>query len=1236
MINISDFKSAEDAAAFLADENAASKLVKLSKQQLKWILTYMGQTFGSKASKVSLVQLANAAILNASLSTLEEDELGDNVDDGGESSGDEVGESVDEGAVVSVIEGGSAVSESVKPKTVSQVPLSKDEQFIDDAAARVELLKLKIEWEREKMQLEKEAERERMQLEREAERERMQLEREVEREKMHIEREVERERARERELERERQREKENHELEMARLKSQRADRSDESNFKISEALPLVPECNEGLITDFFNAFERVAETMSWPTGYWSLLVQRRLRGKGLKAYNTLSLEDSNDYEKVKLAVLRAYELVPEAYRQRFRQLTKDPRQTFAEFASLKKEYFCRWLEATKANDVTSIKEIILLEDFKNYVSRELRLHLEEMKVKSLYEAAQISDEYVLTHKTSGLNYKPIHFNKTSSTSYFKSNAKVQKSSGQNKSSSYLANISCYACGEKGHLSAKCPKKSVNKKSVTFVSSSSVEMSLSEVPEIFRNHVRKIHVSDPANPDETWPVVALRDTGSAQTMILREALPKGFKVQGREFILLCGYPDGMSTSPLEVLKLTLPHGNILGPLAIVDKLPIAGVQCIVGNDFDKGIVSGWPIMVSSPPAEAEVAVLTRAQVKNRVDHDSLENLFSNNSNEVRQEMKLVNSPDIDFSRGNLIKQQSQDPSLEQFRQELLDNIPEEITKPCVFLKDRVMYRRSRNKQEPASEGNFLDQIIVPSTFRHEILKRSHDDFFSGHMGIYKTMKRVSKNFFWPHMKQDISRYIKGCKECQKIGRPNQPIPKAPLQPIPICPEPFSEIIIDIVGPLPRTKSGNQYLLTMIDRMSRYPEAIPVRSIHTPVILKHLLNFFTKVGLPKVVQSDRGSNFTSRLFRTRMKEWCIKHTTSTPYHPESQGALERFHQTFKTILTKYCSDNPVRWDDFVPYVLYAIRSAPSETLGLSPFQIVFGHSIRGPLEVLREVWEEDPQQEDFLHNLSTTYENLHQAWQLVTKNMEKSQRSMKETYDRKSVKRSFNIGDKVLILLPVVGQLKAKYQGPYKIVGKKGDLTYIVETPDRRKSHTSCHINMLKLFCEQQSPVMVTKVHRDESKREECRKSFTRIKAVLTSYPILQSPDFDKPFKMATDASDIGVGAVLIQEDSTGTDHPVAFFSRKLNQAQKRYSTIEKEALGLLLAYEHFEVYLSSCKVPIKIFTDHNPITFINKFKNKNKRLTRWSLYFQDKNIEIHHVKGKQNVVPDVLSRIPVV
>ena len=132
--------------------------------------------------------------------------------------------------------------------------------------------------------------------------------------------------------------------------------------------------------------------------------------------------------------------------------------------------------------------------------------------------------------------------------------------------------------------------------------------------------------------------------------------------------------------------------------------------------------------------------------------------------------------------------------------------------------------------------------------------------------------------------------------------------------------------------------------------------------------------------------------------------------------------------------------------------------------------------------------------------------------------------------------------------------------------------------------------------------------------------------------MLRSPNFKEPFELAIDASDVGVGAVLSQKDPEGTVHPVAYFSKKLTGPQTRYSTIEKETLGLILALEHFEVYLSGSCAPIKVFTDHNPLKFINKFKNKNQRLVRWSIFLQEWNLEICHIPGSENRVPDALSR----
>ena len=132
-----------------------------------------------------------------------------------------------------------------------------------------------------------------------------------------------------------------------------------------------------------------------------------------------------------------------------------------------------------------------------------------------------------------------------------------------------------------------------------------------------------------------------------------------------------------------------------------------------------------------------------------------------------------------------------------------------------------------------------------------------------------------------------------------------------------------------------------------------------------------------------------------------------------------------------------------------------------------------------------------------------------------------------------------------------------------------------------------------------------------------------------------APDFDKCIKLAVDASDVGIGAVLLEEDNNSIDHPVCYFSKKFNKHQKKYSTIEKECLAFILAIQQFEVYLTSSTSPIVVFSVHNPLSFLHKlkiYKNKNQRLLRWSLLLQEFNLDIRHIKGKDNIIPDALSR----
>lgn len=114
------------------------------------------------------------------------------------------------------------------------------------------------------------------------------------------------------------------------------------------------------------------------------------------------------------------------------------------------------------------------------------------------------------------------------------------------------------------------------------------------------------------------------------------------------------------------------------------------------------------------------------------------------------------------------------------------------------------------------------------------------------------------------------------------------MPPAPLRPIPAIGEPFERVLVDCVGPLPRTKSGSQYILTIMCVATRFPEAIPLRKITAKSVTKALIKFFTTFGLPKTVQTDQGSNFLFRIFQNVLKALKVSHVVSSAYNPESQS------------------------------------------------------------------------------------------------------------------------------------------------------------------------------------------------------------------------------------------------------------------------------------------------------------------------------------------------------------
>lgn len=248
------------------------------------------------------------------------------------------------------------------------------------------------------------------------------------------------------------------------------------------------------------------------------------------------------------------------------------------------------------------------------------------------------------------------------------------------------------------------------------------------------------------------------------------------------------------------------------------------------------------------------------------------------------------------------------------------------------------------------------------------------------LGITKTYQQILKYFFWPGLKSDVAKFCRSCHVFQIAGKPNQVIPPAPLHPIPAIGEPFDRIIIDCAGPLPKTKSGNQYLLTIMCAATRFPEAIPLRTITANSVVKGLTKFFSTFSPPRIIQTDQGTNFTSKLFKQVLETLDVQHAVSSPYHPESEGALERWHQTLKSMLRKYCLETANSWDEGIPYIVFAAREAVQESLGFSPAALVFGHTPRGPMKLLQEklLSSASSPQKNILDYVSKFRERLHRA------------------------------------------------------------------------------------------------------------------------------------------------------------------------------------------------------------------------------------------------------------------
>lgn len=264
------------------------------------------------------------------------------------------------------------------------------------------------------------------------------------------------------------------------------------------------------------------------------------------------------------------------------------------------------------------------------------------------------------------------------------------------------------------------------------------------------------------------------------------------------------------------------------PVAISSALPIQGIVLLMGNDIAGGKVTPTlevldsvqcveSLQVTQPhPNPFPVCVVTHAQAcKNEGNVSLLDSVlmsvFSGDT-ELEEgagketEISPDNAPPV--TRGRLCAAQRADPTLKTCFSNVVSADKASSEKVAYLVDKEVLVRKWTPSVAVDSDWNATYQVVVPAMYRQHVLSVAHESKWAGHLGVAKTYQLILRHFFWPGLKSDVVKYCRCCHVCQIAGKPNQVIPPTPLHPIPAIGEPFERVIIDCVGPLPRTKNGN--------------------------------------------------------------------------------------------------------------------------------------------------------------------------------------------------------------------------------------------------------------------------------------------------------------------------------------------------------------------------------------------------------------------------------------------
>ena len=349
-----------------------------------------------------------------------------------------------------------------------------------------------------------------------------------------------------------------------------------------------------------------------------------------------------------------------------------------------------------------------------------------------------------------------------------------------------------------------------------------------------------------------------------------------------------------------------------------------------------------------------------------------------------------------------------------------------IGRKSLYLDEDILWRTR-------SATGSRAQLVIPLSLRDTVFNDSHHTTYWGHFGMTHTHSKIQLHYFWPGMSDFIRDKITACHKC--VSRKSPVNRHQPMRHIPVSGK-FERVAMDLLDVSVISGKGHKYILVVCDYFTKYTEAYPLtdktaRSVADALMDKWLPTF----GFPLFLHSDQGKEFDNAMVHKLSELLGTVKTKTTPYHPRSDGLVERFNRTLLAMLAMFVSREHDNWDDLLPFMMLGYNTIVHTSTGFTPHRLVFGEECSLPGNLVHRELRPDPPPQDIGDYASWIRQALYEAYDEVRAQQQRATHHQKRNYDSKAVARTFPIGCWVLRYYPPAckNKLCSPWIGPYKVV-----------------------------------------------------------------------------------------------------------------------------------------------------------------------------------------------------------